>query len=485
MAKIVQLKDTLSKENLYPTTLASEVIKGGTSIVPSLLPEGGTVGDILSNNGKSNFWENISDMFQGIEELLYYGVEIDSTISDPHLTRIGNMDLHRSLPIQSKMRGCLLSDTGEVVEYLPEDDWTSSVRDGSKGQVMVEVPDHYRKFITEGTKYRALISEYPLKGFHKVNKFYISAYEASLQRSTLKLASVVNTDADYRGGNNNTEWDSEWRSLLGRPITYKGGKYLREYARNRNNGDTQWNKLTYYQYCSIYWLFTIEYANLNCQEDYNQELTSEGFKQGGFGIGVGSTDNLNFQNYNSNCPFIPCGHTDTLGNKSGIKEYIVEVGDISETFQVPRYRGIELPFSHICKNCDGILAVASKTVDAGGDGLVHIYVCDNPEQFSSTVTSNYRYIGPIPTRSAWIKTIYGGEFGDIVPKEVGAQQYTYFCDLITVPVIKDYEVTYPIDFGGNAWKGSDKGMLFMVIAYVDTSLPTGYGTRLCYIPKIN
>ena len=69
------------------------------------------------------------------------------------------------------MRGCLLDDDGNVVEYLPENDWTTATRDGSKGQVMVEVPDHYRKFVTEGTKYRALISEYPLKGFHKVNKF--------------------------------------------------------------------------------------------------------------------------------------------------------------------------------------------------------------------------------------------------------------------------------------------------------------------------
>ena len=39
--------------------------------------------------------------------LLAYGVEWDSTNSSPVLTRIGNMSLHKSLPIQSALRGCV------------------------------------------------------------------------------------------------------------------------------------------------------------------------------------------------------------------------------------------------------------------------------------------------------------------------------------------------------------------------------------------
>jgi len=37
----------------------------------------------------------------GLLDILAYGVEWDTEVSDPHLTRIGNMNLHRSLPIQS------------------------------------------------------------------------------------------------------------------------------------------------------------------------------------------------------------------------------------------------------------------------------------------------------------------------------------------------------------------------------------------------
>ena len=44
----------------------------------------------------------------------YYGIEWDSTVSNPKPTRIGKMELHQSLPVQSLMRRCLLTDDGAV-----------------------------------------------------------------------------------------------------------------------------------------------------------------------------------------------------------------------------------------------------------------------------------------------------------------------------------------------------------------------------------
>lgn len=96
---------------------------------------------------------------------------------------------------------------------------TGQTRDGSRGQVMVELPMYYRKFETEGNKRRVKFSEYPLPGYHQVKKKYVSAYEASVQRSTTKLCSVVNDDADYRGGNNDSSKDAKSNTLLGRPAT--------------------------------------------------------------------------------------------------------------------------------------------------------------------------------------------------------------------------------------------------------------------------
>lgn len=57
-----------------------------------------------------------------LEDLLTYGVEWESNVSDPHLTRIGNPNLHKSLPIQSSMRGCI-AQGNKIQYYLDKDNW--------------------------------------------------------------------------------------------------------------------------------------------------------------------------------------------------------------------------------------------------------------------------------------------------------------------------------------------------------------------------
>lgn len=67
-------------------------------------------------------WEDLANMFTGLEEVLGYGVQFDVTVSDPHLTRIGNMSLHKSLPIQSQLKGCI-AQGDKVIYWLNESDW--------------------------------------------------------------------------------------------------------------------------------------------------------------------------------------------------------------------------------------------------------------------------------------------------------------------------------------------------------------------------
>ena len=52
-----------------------------------------------------------------MEEECSYGIEFDTAVSSPACTRIGNLSLHKSLPIHNRMKGCLLNDDGEVVEH--------------------------------------------------------------------------------------------------------------------------------------------------------------------------------------------------------------------------------------------------------------------------------------------------------------------------------------------------------------------------------
>src|SRR3712207_8456760 len=54
----------------------------------------------------------------------YYGIEWDKTVSNPKPSRIGKAELHKSLPLQSMMRRCILKDSGEVNYYLNANDST-------------------------------------------------------------------------------------------------------------------------------------------------------------------------------------------------------------------------------------------------------------------------------------------------------------------------------------------------------------------------
>lgn len=87
------------------------------------IPSGGAANQILawSANGTAK-WENLSNIEVSMEDMLAYGVEWDITVSDPILTRIGNTSLHKSLPIQSEMYGCICQ--GSTIRYrLDDNDW--------------------------------------------------------------------------------------------------------------------------------------------------------------------------------------------------------------------------------------------------------------------------------------------------------------------------------------------------------------------------
>lgn len=275
--------------------------------------------EVLDEDGESKK-AALASLLPYVEEDCSYGIEFDTSVSSPSCNRVGNLAMHKSVPIQSRMRGCLLDDSGKVVEYLDPRDWTGQVRDGSRGQVMVEIPMHYRKCETNGTKRTVRISELPLPGYTQVPLIYVSAYEATIERSTGKLCSVANMGTDYRGGNNNTEYDGTYRTFLGRPVTAMSRTAFRTAARKRKTSSKAWNCYVYQAHKTLFWLFAIEYATLNSQAAYNSELTAEGYHQGGLGAGVTTWDGT-WSNFNGYYPFVPCGHTDTLGNQTGTVSY--------------------------------------------------------------------------------------------------------------------------------------------------------------------
>jgi hypothetical protein len=423
----------------------------------------------------------------------YYGVEFDTNVANPSCTRIGRPELHVSLPIQSRMRRCLLKDDGTVNYYLHAND--STLRDtgtaadltGASGQVMVEIPEHWRKFEFEGTKWRVLLSEFQLPGFYFVPKVYRSAYEAAIDRTTSsapKLASVVNTSPEFRGGNNTTTWDGTYRSLLGMAGTNTSLTNYRTYARRRGttgkNG-AGWNCDVYDIQKTCYWLFVVEYANLNCQAAYNAAPTSEGYKQGGLGDGVTTLASGNWNTLNGYNPFVPCGYTNSLGNRTGVVDFVmpVEYG-ATLTVKVPSYRGLENPFGHVWSWTDGCKCRIQAN-DAGAAS--EFYACSDPSKFQDSNYNDYELRGNLPRNEGYVKEMLIGEFGENMPKiATGASSTTYFSDYFYTNIPASGEAQRGVLFGGGANRGASAGFAFAYADNAASDTTANVGSRLCFIP---
>ena len=420
----------------------------------------------------------------------YYGIEWDSNVASSACTRIGRPELHVSLPIQSKMRRCVLRDNGTVAYYLHANDSTkrdtgaAAKLDGTDGQVMVEIPAHYRKFEVDGTKFRCLLSEHALPGFHLVQLAYRSAYEAAVDRTvsaTPKLASVVNTSTAFRGGNNTAGWDGTYRSLLGMPATSISLTNFRKYARNRGNAGKNgagWNCDVYEVQKTCWWLYAVEYANFNCQLAYNAEPTSEGYKQGGLSQGV--TNMSDWDGYNSYNPMVPCGVTNPLGNKTGVVNYTYKKSDGTDgqTLSVPSYRGLENPFGHVWSWTDGCKCNI-QSADAGG--VSEFFVCTDPAKFQSNDYTDYEKRGELPRNEGYVKIMMIGEYGENMPTAVGASSTTYFADYFYTNVVSNTGQRGVL-FGGLASNGASAGFSFANSNRTASATNAYVGSRLCFLP---
>lgn len=417
-------------------------------------------------------WEDIPD----IEERYAYGVEWDMASSSPDGKRVGNMQLHRELPVQSKMRRCILNNNGGIVAYDTE------VLEGSyigplNYSAMTTIPQHWYRLYFEGTKFRMMLSEIPLPGYNHVEEFYISTLEARLERNRMTLCSshsVGSTAEEFRGGDNTAEWDGTYRSLLGRPVTNLTRDQFRQAARKRGSG---WEMYTYNAHKTLFWLFAVEYATLDSQKPFNAQKDANGFAQGG--LGPGPTQMTDWTNFNNANPLIPCGYTNEFGNGSGEKAYVVKnaSGGTHATLMANRYRGIENPFGHIWKYTDG----ANIQVTTGDSGLSILWTTDDPSNFSDTSYTGYDKKGNICRTNGYAKKMLLGEDGDIVATEVGGSSSTYWCDYYYTNTSANRMQVVLV--GGYAGNGSAAGLAGVIASRAPSDAARSVGSRLCFFPE--
>lgn len=441
------------------------------------IPAGGTPGQILVNTGDGTAeWQDNQGGgggtidYTGLEDIYSYGVEWDTTVADPTLTRIGNPLLHKSLPIQSQYKGCV-ANGAEINYYLNPNDWsqkadgTPSVLDGTDGTVRVHIPKFYGKSGVEGTKRWVRMSTIKMDNtWIEIPEMLVDAYRSTVDTTvsaTPKAVSVVNTTAQFRGGGNRTANDTyldtdAFRSDLGKPRTNISRANMRTYA---TNAGSEMLCYEYYKWI-FYWAWVIEYATFNSQAAYNADLTAEGYHQGGLGDGVTTWDGTNWNNYNGYYPLTPCGYCNEFGNFTGVKDLVIPETVIndsttvaSKTFKVPRWRGFDNPFGDIWTNLDGIILERTAANQPSS-----VYTTTDPTAFGddNTAKGKMTVAGTEIASDGYTKDYDLGETGEIIPSVVGGSTTTYMCDYHWCNASSTALRTLLV--GGSAFFGCDAGL---------------------------
>lgn len=410
-----------------------------------------------------------------------YGIEWDITVADSACTRIGNMSMHRTLPIQSAFKGCVAKGN-KIQYYLDPNDWSkkadgsASVLDGTDGDVRVDTGNvWYYKGFEDSNKRQFRMSLTKVDDtWTEVPRLLISAWGITLDRTiadTPKACVVMNTSAAYRGGNNDTSLDSyldtlPCRSNLCKPVTNISRANMRTYIANAANNQEM---LCYDFYKAICWCYYVEYANFNCQLPFNAELTNDGYHQGGLGNGLTTfTQTDVWEKFNNDNPITPCGYLNDIGNFSGVKELSIPTIVIDDSYTINaivltpcKYRGFENLFGDYYKILEGIIL---QKPDANSNNVIYA-TSDNTKFDDNILNKEIRGIEPI--NEGFIKTFVFGDKAEIVSDTIGATSVTYKCDYHYAN--KDITMKKPL-IGGTAVTNINSGFsLFSSFTSVNVS----------------
>ena len=368
----------------------------------------------------------------------WYGVSWSETSSNPDCTRIGNMDMHRTLPIQSMMKGYIYFKDGNPLYRMLKlnDSWTKCENYSAGGwrdvgtllednniNVMIKIPEFWwiDDYIESTETHNLKICPHAKPGWHHHKEAYVSAYEGYIDGNY------------YRSSKNKIPSVNFTRSTV------------RPKARANGLGNS-WNIYTYNEHRAICHLFLVEYATRNSQKAVNTALTVEGFRQGG--LGSGCTTGTVTINGATTYSFIPTGSSDSLGSGSGEVTVTIQQTDSSRantttiTRKCNRYRGIENPFGHVWKHTDDVISVY-----ISGYGARFWYKCDSPDHFGDSISNDNPYYKNIAANA--VVTGYKTKIAT-----------TSTCDFFASSCNNGSETTYWCDYN---WDNTDGSLHCLVI----------------------
>lgn len=359
---------------------------------------------------------------------LYAYLKVDNIIC-----RVNKIDFTNKVLLVKVVDGTLNNNTNATIEF-------GCSINGYDGEIGVYTPRFYLWSVdNDGTNNEVWMSEKKCVPYaREVKPHIISTGRCALLRQVMddekwgwlntlsanSAVNVVNYRPQLRGGDNDSNYDSSlgtdnFRTLLGKGASQLPLSSMRTYSQKVLGG-----QVLYYQiWSAIVWCYFIEYADFNVKKAYTNDLTSEGYHQGGLGYGL--TYCNKWYQYNDANTILSIDYTLELGNKTGIKtkpaiNYDFENTTIYlEQFDVPHYRGFNgFWYGDTFLNIENFLSKYDSISDKR-----KFYFTDDVNKFSDNTTNKENVIEVDSNLEDWVKEIAIGNKANLITNKVGNQNF--------------------------------------------------------------
>jgi len=339
-------------------------------------------------------------------------------------------------------------------EYSISDGWEvgdsyevqTAVLDGSDGQVMIEIPKFYFKYVGDTNTRTWYLSDLPATGYEVHPAFVVGGVEKSYIYVGKYEGSIE--DANSRGQQSNalTGYNlgtDKLASVAGfQPVTSGQRSEFRTVAANRGAG---WQQIDWLTNWALQLLYMAEYSDM-----HSQSVLS---------YGVSNWSSSVWNNYIS---YYAIGHT-AFGTHKGTTSFdgVLSGGDVGSYMA---YRGIENWYGNIWKWLDGI------NFNSGA-----VYISDDPSVYADDTTTDYTDVGITnATSNGYISKVGDSKWG-LLPTESSGSSSTY------IPDYYFYNSGWRVALGGgSAFNGVNAGFATLYASDASSFRFATVGSRLCF-----
>lgn len=415
--------------------------------------------------------------------LPWFGRKWSKGNSSPVGSPVGDFDLGQVLAKQLGLGGYIVTDAHKRTKLSPTNHnllETGGAADLTGGaghyQWGWNVPFYYQVYDDDNDIYETVSLGGPRPGFWN---YYIPvgsrscAGYAAMDRTNAKLMSVVNSTAQFRGGNNDASLDAAFNSQLCKPATNMSITSFRTAA--RKNGTLWFANERVMQYITAA-LKRIIFGNRNIQAAFNGTLDANGLRQGGTGNGIDMP-----ASWSDDWKYYPYVNLDVgidQGDFTGILSVTINDNGTQKAIgNIPSFYGLKNDYKYLWCMSENML------LQNNADKSQTLYVSDNIDGSSMNLSSVAGLTqigkGPVASAAGWQ---YAKEYTlknlAFFPKEeLGGSSSTYYCDGYYNPA--DTSGLRGAGLLGDVGAGSYAGSVFLNGHHAVSAANAVWGAFLC------